>query len=350
MTIHFHNQSWPIADIKLASPSNETERSVLSIIQDWLNPECLGYHVSSSGSTGAPTPIFLSKKILTYSASTSLESLDPKDQLKAALLCLSPRHIGGLMVVLRALIRQWDLYVMEATTSTDSFEKLARALPNQTICSMVPMQATRLLAEESSIWPKLSHVLIGGAGINEALVQLIKQQSGCTFYHTYGMTETASHVALKNLSKQDEYYTAIGDVEIKKGPESQLQIRGTVTGGEWLQTTDIVDIMNPRTFRWLGRADFVINSGGIKLHPEAIESCISKHLVRPIILAGIPDELLGQRAILLIESPNPINVNFDYLRKYEKPKEVVFLQKFSYTASGKIDRKRTVQSFIDQKT
>ena len=109
-------------------------------------------------------------------------------------------------------------------------------------------------------------------------------------------------------------------------------------------TNDVVKLKSNTEFEWLGRFDNVINSGGIKLHPERIEEKLSKVIQERFFVAGIPDAILGERLILIIEGVNK-DIAFNdliELSKYEIPKEIYFIDKFIETETKKIQRKKTV--------
>ena len=81
-----------------------------------------------------------------------------------------------------------------------------------------------------------------------------------------------------------------------------MKIKSKVTQEAWLQTSDIVEIIAPTQFIWLGRHDFVINTGGIKIPPEKIEALLKTQVSQNLMLTSLPDELLGQRVVLLVEA------------------------------------------------
>jgi O-succinylbenzoic acid--CoA ligase len=92
----------------------------------------------------------------------------------------------------------------------------------------------------------------------------------------------------------------------------------------------------------------VINSGGIKLHPEEIERKLAIHIKSRFFVAGIPDEKLGEKLVLIIEgNENPAISNevrnLKTLSKFEAPKETFFVEKFIETETGKIQRIQTLQ-------
>ena len=67
-------------------------------------------------------------------------------------------------------------------------------------------------------------------------------------------------------------------------------------------TNDVVDLKTYKKFLWKGRFDNVINSGGIKLFPETIESKLQLLLSQRFFISSLSDDILGEKLILIIES------------------------------------------------
>ena len=113
-----------------------------------------------------------------------------------------------------------------------------------------------------------------------------------------------------------------------------------------ITTTDLVELISETEFKWLGRFDSIINSGGIKLIPEQIEEKIGVIIEERIFVAGVPDEQLGEKLILIIETKKGLSKDFilrklknlKSLTKYEIPKEVHFIKDFAETDTNKINR------------
>ena len=156
------------------------------------------------------------------------------------------------------------------------------------------------------------------------------------------MTETASHIALKNLTEGEKTFQTLGDIQIDLDQRHCLRLCGTLTHNNWIQTNDIVELISADRFRWLGRADFVINSGGVKIHPEIIEAELSNQLKIPFFVAGIPDKEFGQKVILVVESQEYPQIDWSKIERYQRPKETYALPQFEWTESGKINRKATL--------
>ena len=102
-----------------------------------------------------------------------------------------------------------------------------------------------------------------------------------------------------------------------------------------------------KQFQWLGRSDFVINSGGVKLNPEIIEQKLSEYIPVSFFITGLSDTKLGQKLALVIENPLDYFPNksplFKILEKYEIPKVFAVVHMLDRTKSGKINRYKTLK-------
>lgn len=349
MVIKFKNQVLTFDQLKGGKLNknilSDTELSVIDLVDFWLT-ERPAYKLTTSGSTGTPKDIYIPRTILEYSARTSLTELNKDGSAQKCLLCIHPRYIGGMMVVIRALVAQMDLTVREP--GKDPSAELDECYD---LVSMVPLQVQYLLDHKPKNLELFKTILIGGAPLPERYQAELRKYHKTTCYQTYGMTETASHIALRNVTAGDTAFKTLGDIQLDQDDRQCLKIKGTVTGNEWVQTNDVVEISGSDRFIWKGRADFVINSGGIKIHPEVVEAKLSRHLTSPFFIGGLPDEQLGKKTVLFIERPmeqkaavKPFDMKvLQELDRYEKPKEIIYLNHFDYTDSGKINRTKTIQ-------
>ena len=159
------------------------------------------------------------------------------------------------------------------------------------------------------------------------------------------MTETVSHIALKAINgpdKSDEFEVLNG-IEVETDERDCLKIKGDITNYQWIQTNDIVALKDNK-FKWLGRADFVINSGGIKIHLDQLEVKISEALNSRVVLIKKSHPQLGETYVAVIEgdsnkTPEAILSTLEgLLPKYHKPNAVYQVGQIPKTASGKTDR------------
>ena len=345
MLINFEKQKLTLGQLlngNITEFTSDDVKKVIKVITSW-NDNTLYFDLTTSGSTGKPSAIKLHRDKLMYSAKSSIDFLDSNHQFQNTLLCINPNFIGGLMVVIRALVADLNLTIVPASSTLDHLHK-GEVFD---LTSMVPMQLQYLLANDPDKLNQFRTILIGGAPLPAGYEQMLQDYPKLRVYQTYGMTETASHIALKNISAQQKHYTTLGDVQIDTDNRQCLQIKGTITDQEWILTNDVVNIHSDNEFEWLGRADFVINSGGIKIHPEILEEQLSSQIKFPFFVAGMDDVTLGQKAVLIIETESVLNINFDTIDRYKRPKNTYCLPNFAYTDSGKINRQKTLELIKD---
>lgn len=315
---------------------------VQSFISTWNN-ESQSITQLSSGSTGPPKAIEIPKWKMEASAKMTGEFLD-LNNCESALLCMSTDFIGGKMMVVRSLLFDLTLYVTNVTRNP--LKKLS--LPIDFV-AMVPLQVEETLQENPEKLNYIKHLIIGGAPVSDELIEKIKKFD-CNAYSTFGMTETVSHIALRNLKNENEPYRAIGNTILNTEGNclvidcEELDIKG-------LKTTDIVELLDEKSFHWLGRADFVINSGGVKIHPEEVERKVANIIESTdFIISQIEDQKLGSKVVFIgekyLDTPDLKDKVEKELSKYERPKAYFFISSLIKTASGKIDRNKTTAEIL----
>ena len=335
MKLHFPHCVLSIEDV-LSGKINQkkftpSESYVLNFIKQWYSEKAT-FKFQSSGSTGIPKKIHLTRQQLSYSATATLKFLYERLSTGQMLLCINPEFIGGTQVIVRSLISGADLHVVPS--SSDPLTSINVPI---SLASMVPIQILSELNSENP-FSFIETILIGGAELNSSIENQLLKYPDTRFFHTYGMTETASHIALRKIGTS--HFKPVGDVELALDFRDCLRVRGSVTSGEWIQTNDVV-ALSEDGFLWIGRADWVINSGGIKIHPEQVEAKISLRFpdANPVI-TSFSDSVLGHRVILLTKYPI-LNVlkQENLLTKYEMPKEEFIVKEIPLNSAGKLDRR-----------
>ncbi len=313
-------------------------REAWAFIAEWLN-DADTVVLQTSGSTGAPKIIKVEKRFMRNSALMTVEFLHIKKGDKA-LLCLPANYIAGKMMIVRALECGLDLWMREAKGNTLTGNQIFD------FAAMVPMQVENILNHQPEDLDKVKKLILGGAAVKPDLQE--KLQS-CTseIWHSYGMTETVSHIALRRLNgaTKSEHYRAMPGVDLRVDERGCLQISAPHLNPEVVTTNDIVALEEEGSFSFLGRYDNVINSGGVKISPELVEQKISALIRERFIISSKTDERLGERVVLIIEgeagkyNPTALLENIKPLvNKFEMPKEILFTESFAETESGKIKR------------
>jgi O-succinylbenzoic acid--CoA ligase len=336
--ITINNQEVTIAEIQqLISELTPADwhLKIFQFILDWFNADDFILQ-KTSGSTGEPKVIRLRKSAMVASAQKTIDffQLKPND---AAWLCLPIDYIAGKMMVVRALVGNLNLIVTEPSGTPQ--------IPDQTIdfTAMVPLQLQKLIDAKAD-FSQIRKLIVGGAAVNFNLNQLLQTLS-TEIFATYGMTETCSHIALQRINgnNPDAYFNTLPEVAISKNAEGCLFIDAPELLEKPIETTDLVELHSSTEFTILGRADNVINSGGIKISPEALENQITQLLGVECLVSSLPDELLGEKLVMVLEES--FDQSFDviaYLKKYlpkqHCPKKVCYINSFQRNEALKIDR------------
>ena len=310
-----------------------------NFLLDWLDAKDYVI-VKTSGSTGRPKKIKIKKQAMVNSAIATGDFFNLKPGSKI-LHCLPSNFIAGKMMIVRAIILGLELDMVEpAVQPLIDYEK------DYEFCAFTPMQ----LKFFAKYLKNIKTVIVGGGRVSKSIVDLIKDKKP-NVYETYGMTETVSHIAIKKLNNfngqvGETYFTTLPEIIVSKDERGCLVIDAPNLANDKIVTNDIVNIISDKSFEWLGRFDNVVNSGGIKLFPEQIESKLQDKINGEFFLASRPDDTLGEKLILVIESKsNHLDESiFDGLDKYEKPKEIHAIPRFKETKSGKIHRKKTLEA------
>ncbi len=296
--------------------------------------------VFTSGSTGQPKQLKLKKSAMIASAKATGHFFNFRKG-ENILLNLSPTYIGGMMQIVRAWVFEMNLIV----GSLDRNPLLYLGHIKIDFAAFVPLQVEAILAEKSTfkIYQTLRNVIIGGAPIDNLLNNKILKCSNKN-YATFGMTETISHIALKRIDKNILYYTALPSVNFSTDARGCLVISAPNIIDTKISTNDKVELIDMQHFNWIGRIDFVINSGGVKIQPELVEKKINDLLIDRFYIIGEPSEEYGEQVVLVIESSScDKDKLFDQmkkrLKKFELPKRILLKLHFEKTASGKILKK-----------
>lgn len=334
---------WEVAH-RFIKEGQAYQESVGRFLLDWLSAS-EHIQVKTSGSTGRPKNISLLKKHMRNSARATGAYFGLKSG-DTCLLCLSCHYIAGKMMLVRAMVLGLDIYLAEPTAAP-----LQHIGYPQTFrfCAMVPLQVQASLEAVE----RIDILIIGGASVSNALKkELLPKKTRC--FETYGMTETITHVAMRELSEASRNpFRALPNVHFSLDDRECLVIDAPKIASNKIVTNDQVALVSDTEFLWLGRYDNVINSGGVKLFPEAIEEKLSTYLQDACIVAGIEDERLGQKLVLVMESDSTQKIDLDLFKEiktlapYERPKEIYYLPTFIRTKNGKIQREFTLQKAIN---
>ena len=318
---------------KISTDQSKIWNDVNQFISEWYSTN-IEMDLKTSGSTGKPKSISVKKDWMQNSAELTRKTFGLKKG-DSALLCMPMKYVAGKMMVVRALELGLDLKVVEP--SSNPLKNMDEIID---FAAMVPFQLENSLNDLDQV----KTLIVGGGQVSPKLVEKLQIES-TQVYETYGMTETLTHVAIKPLNGPNisDLFRALDGIHFEKDDRGCLAIHASALNPVPIVTNDLVELIDENSFRWLGRFDNVINSGGIKIIPEVVEAKLLSIIPNNrFFINGESDESLGEKVVLVVEG-NVIEISFDSLEKFEKPKEIYFISEFLETESGKIRRGETLK-------
>ncbi len=344
--IRLNGQSRRVNDFIKKNHSWGCEKELAGFLKEWY---AAGNEIEAgtSGSTGSPKTIRLKKEFVIQSALRTIQFFGLKAGNRI-LHCLPVKFIAGKLMVVRALAGNLDLYLTDPGTDFAFLQN-----ERFSFAAMVPHQVTKILESLPARKFGLNNpekLLIGGSAVPYSLEKQLQDVSTAC-YSSYGMTETSTHIALRKINGNgaDEYYHCLDEITVQSSDEGCLQIFMPGLPQKPLQTTDLAEVKDEKSFRILGRADSIIISGGIKYSPEVLEKKLEPFIDIPFLISSRPHESLGQQLVLVAkgkESQKSITRMQDickkHLGKYERPRQIIFIPEIPKTGNGKPDRKITI--------
>lgn len=303
--------------------------------------------VATSGSTGVPKGVELSAAALRASAAATHARLGGPGQW---LLTLPAQHIAGVQVIVRSLLAGVGPVLRGDRSFADAVGSMASG---RRYTSLVPTQLRRLLDDPAGLDALRSFdaVLLGGAAAPAPLVERARS-AGVRVHTTYGMSETAGGCVYDGQALDGVRVRLAGDVIELAGPmlasgyrrAPEATAAAFVDG--WFRTTDLGVLHSDGSLEVLGRADFVINTGGVKVAPTTVEAVLAEQPgVAEVCVVGLPDDEWGQlvAAVVVPAGPAP---SVEELRAAVRvrlggpatPKLVRFVDALPLQGPGKIDR------------
>ena len=287
-------------------------------------PADLALVVSTSGSTGLPKHTMLSAAALHASVHGTHEVLAGPGRW---LLALPPYHVAGIQVLVRSVLGAGPPVVMDLTHgfTARGFVQAAQSMPfgdHPAYLSLVPAQLTRLLGHPgaTAALARFDAVLCGGAATSPGLSERALAE-GVPLVATYGMTETCGGCVYEGSPLPDvqvhidnDRHVVLGGPTVAHGyladpARTADHFHTDADGVRWFRTDDLGQIDDDGQLHITGRADDLINTGGVKVAPGPVEDALVRYLpgVRDAVVVGIPSARWGQAvaAAIVLEPSSP---------------------------------------------
>jgi O-succinylbenzoic acid--CoA ligase len=319
-------------------PVSGTVDEIVGLLSSWLaadDPAPL--LIETSGSTGVPKRVALSRDAVLASATATHERLRGPGRWT---LLLPPSYVAGVQVVVRSLLAGAPpLCSLEAS-------------PERSYVSLVPTQLHRMLAdpESAELLGSYDAVLVGGASFDPAL-RSAAEAAGVRVVATYGMSETCGGCVYdgRPLDGVTVKIGADGLVRLSgptlfDGYEDDPALTASVMEGGWFVTSDLGEIDDDGRLRVLGRADDVVNTGGVKVPADVVARRLREHpSVSAAEVVGVDDAEWGHRLVAVVVGDASLEdlrawVAAEHPREWA-PREVVTVDEIPLLGNGKVDRR-----------
>ncbi len=259
--------------------------------------------ISTSGSTGEPKRVVVSREAVLASVTASTRRLGATGRW---LLALPSSYVAGVQVIVRALVAGHPPAVVDGL---DVAAHLQESDTTPTFISLVPTQLHRLVDDpiQSAALARCHTVLLGGGAIDPALRRRA-EGLGVHVVATYGASETAGGCVYDGLPLDGVGVTVAADGRVRiAGPtlfsgydgDPALTRRSLVDG--WYLTPDAGRIDEDGHLQILGRMDDVVISGGVKIPLPAVAARLRQHpSIDQVEVVGVDDPEWGQRVVAVV--------------------------------------------------
>jgi O-succinylbenzoic acid--CoA ligase len=325
--------------------------------------------VTTSGSTGVPKSVILSRDALTASALATAARIGDG----AWLLALPASYVAGLQVLVRSIVADREPAWLTGAFTPQAFSAAALTMVSTdrgervpTYTSLVPAQLTKLLdaaAGDATVLAALRSfetILVGGQAIAAATLERA-QDAGVRVVRTYGSTETSGGCVydgrpLRGVSVR------IGDGEVLvAGPTladgylgdsaaTEAAFVSDDDGRRWYRTGD-AGIIEDDILRVRGRIDNVIVSGGVNVSLDRVERIVRTIAgLESAVVVGISDQRWGEASVVVVPRGEALRRSesvqlaeareavSEQIGAHARPARLVLVDDLALLPSGKPDR------------
>jgi O-succinylbenzoic acid--CoA ligase len=299
--------------------------------------------ISTSGSTGEPKRVVLSRDAMRASANATHDRLGGPGQW---VLNLPATYVAGLQVLYRCVVAGTEPVVFDGSWSTT-----LAGVTGRCYVSLVPTQLVRLLHDtacdrEVAALARCTAVLIGGGPLDPRVRDLAEER-GLRIVQTYGMSETCGGCVYDGIPLAGVEVRVDDGLVLLRGPvlfdgyEGEPERTAAAMREGWFVTHDHGHWDDGR-LGIDGRADDVIISGGVKVPARAVAAAVATHsAVTEVEVVGVPDDEWGERVVAVVAARDPISLAAVRDRVEPRawaPRQLVVVESLPLLANGKVDR------------
>ncbi len=329
-------------------PVRGTAEEVLGLLREWeAADDPAPLVIETSGSSGRPKRVLLSRAAMRASAMASQERLGGPGQW---VLNLPPTYVAGVQVLFRSVLAGTEPVV------TDDLVAARDRLGGRSYVSLVPTQLHRLLtstenrAATEEALAAFDAVLVGGAAVPTDLRERAAA-AGVNLVPTYGMSETCGGCVYDGRPlagvdiRIDEGQVLLRGPMLFHGYQDDPELTAATLRDGWLHTQDRGELAADGRLRITGRTDDMVNTGGVKVAAPVVAACLAEHpQVRACEVLGVPDAEWGERVVAFVVGEVELDGVRDWVAARHPrtwaPRQLVLVERMPLLQNGKIDRRR----------
>lgn len=324
-------------------PVSGTAEQVLALLRDWdASAEPKPLIIETSGSTGEPKRVLLSRSALRASATATAERLGGHGQW---VLNLPPAYVAGVQVLYRSVLAGTEPVLLDGADFGTAWEEMTA---ERRYLSLVPTQLFRALENDDQVrdLARFSAVLIGGGPLAPG-ARAEAEACGITIVQTYGMSETCGGCVYDGVPLNGVEVRLDGDEVLLRGPvlfdgyAGDPERTAAAFRDGWLVTNDLGHFAEDGRLRIDGRADDMIISGGVKIPARAVATQLAGALaVRAVEVVGVPDPEWGERVVAVVATGHPptlADVRAAVEPRTWAPRQLVIVDELPELPNGKSD-------------
>ncbi|RDI53010.1 acyl-CoA synthetase [Nocardia mexicana] len=338
-------------------------------------PEATAFVLYTSGTTGAPKGVMLSRRAIAAGLDALAEAWawTANDILVHGLPLF---HVHGLILGVLGPLR-----VGSPLVHTGKPTPAAYAAAKGTLYFGVPTVWSRV-AEDPGAARELANARLlvsGSAPLPVPVFERLRELTGHAPVERYGMSETMITLSTRADGERRPGWvgTPVAGVQTRLRDEAGepvphdgesiggLQVRGPMlfdgylnrpeataecrTADGWFATGDVAAIDPDGFHRIVGRESVdLIKSGGYRIGAGEIETCLLGHpAVGEVAVVGVPDDDLGQRIVAYVvpsgaavtDEAALIDHVAQQLSAHKRPREVRWVESLPRNAMGKVQKK-----------
>ncbi|HET8930701.1 MAG TPA: fatty acid--CoA ligase family protein [Acidimicrobiales bacterium] len=287
--------------------------------------------VATSGSSGAPKGVVLTHGALAAQARSVHERLAVDRNIDRWCACLPLAHVGGLGVVVRALVDDVSLQVLPRFDADEV---------DATLISLVPTVLDRL---DPAAVARFRWIVLGGSGD--------PAERPDNVVRTWGMTESGGGIVYGDRPLPGVDVRAVdGELQIRSAGLLRCYRDGTDPKDPdgWYATGDLGSVDTAGRVAVVGRRDHLIITGGENVWPESVEAILRELPgVADVAVTGRADPEWGQRIVAVVvpsDASNPPDLAHlrdavgDAIARFAAPRDLELIASIPRTALGKIRR------------